>query len=155
MSIQHTLMWQNNTPFTDVPSQQAFEVWMQAALEEQLKPVSVSICLVDVLQMAQLNEQFRQKKGPTNVLAFPQPLSVIADVTEEIPLLGDLAICVEVVKQQAQEQHKPVTAHFAHLTVHGILHLLGYDHQVPSQAQAMESREITILNGLGIADPYH
>ena len=154
MRIQHTLMWQNNTDFIDVPSQCEFDTWMQAALTEQLKPVSVSICIVDVAHIVQLNEQYRQKKGPTNVLAFPQPLDVIRDLTDETPLLGDLAICAEVVKEQAQEQDKQVTAHFAHLTVHGILHLLGYDHQTHSQAQEMESREIAILKGLGMADPY-
>ena len=154
MSTQHILMWQNNTDLAGVPSQGVFDQWLQAALVEQVTPVSVSICIVDMAHMRQLNEQYRQKKGPTNVLAFPQRLKEITELSDEIPMLGDLAICAEVVMREAEEQQKTPQAHFAHLTVHGILHLLGYDHQRQSQAQVMESREIAILNSLGIADPY-
>lgn len=118
-------------------------------------PSAIGIACVDVAQSQTLNRQYRQKDKPTNVLSFP------ADVPEEIvPLLdqrplGDLVICIPVVIQEAHEQHKTAAAHFEHLIVHGVLHLLGHDHELgDAEADAMEQLEIEILHRLGIPNPY-
>jgi probable rRNA maturation factor len=106
--------------------------------------------VVDEAESATLNAQYRGKQGPTNVLSFgfDSPPGV------DVPLLGDLVICAPVVVREALEQGKPGQAHWAHMTIHGVLHLLGYDHQTPEQAQIMEALEIAALADLGYADPY-
>lgn len=105
----------------------------------------MTIRLVDEEEGAQLNQQFRNKTGATNVLAFPQ---------RDAQLLGDLIICTPIAIKEANAQGKSTLAHFVHLTVHGTLHLLGFDHQVPVEADKMEALEITILNKLGYPNPY-
>lgn len=111
----------------------------------------LSIRLLDEDESAYLNENFRQKQGPTNILSFPCAEIPIADIN----LLGDLAICAPVVCQEAKTQHKTATAHWAHITIHGILHLNAFDHENAIDANNMESLEIAILKTLGIANPYH
>ncbi len=105
---------------------------------------------VGIEESQALNLQFRGKDKPTNVLSFPfeSPPGI------EMPLLGDLVICAPVISQEAAEQNKPVAFHYAHMLVHGILHLLGYDHIEDTQADEMEALEIRILAELGIDDPY-
>jgi probable rRNA maturation factor len=122
----------------------------RAALADAVGELVIRI--VDEPESAALNERFRMGQGPTNVLAFPpgdEPLPVDAD-----PLLGDIAICAPVVAREAAEQSKPPAAHWAHMVIHGCLHLLGYDHQEARQAATMEARERELLAGLGIGDPY-
>jgi probable rRNA maturation factor len=106
--------------------------------------------IVDEQESAELNEQYRHKQGPTNVLSFPFecPPGV------ELNLLGDLVICAPVVQREAQQQQKQELAHWAHMVVHGTLHLLGYDHLQQDEAEAMENREIRIMEDLGYSDPY-
>jgi probable rRNA maturation factor len=106
--------------------------------------------LVDRSESESLNSRYRGKGGPTNVLSFA------ADLPEEValPLLGDIVICAPLVAEEAAGQGKAERDHWAHLVVHGVLHLLGYDHQDPAEAQRMEKLEVEILNQLGIADPY-
>jgi len=111
----------------------------------------LSIRVVDESESAQLNQQYRHKPGPTNILSFP--CESFQDTG--IDLLGDLAICAPLVRREAREQNKTEQAHWAHLTVHGVLHLSGYDHLEPAQAEHMEALEIRILESLGYADPYH
>jgi len=108
------------------------------------------IRLVDRQESRELNAQYRHKNKATNVLSFP------ADLPEEIGLrlLGDIIICAPIVADEAREQHKTAEAHWAHLTIHGILHLLGHDHQAEEEASEMESLEIRILQSLGFPDPY-
>ena len=140
---------QNATSFTPVPSRQQFARWASAALHEHGE-AKLLIRLVDRQESRQLNAQYRHKDKATNVLSFP------ADLRQEVglALLGDIIICAPIVAEEAQNQHKTVEAHWAHLTIHGILHLLGHDHQAEQDASAMESLETGILRSLGFPDPY-
>jgi probable rRNA maturation factor len=110
------------------------------------------IRIVSETESAELNERFRLGQGPTNVLAFPPGDDPLPADTE--PLLGDIAICAPVVAREAAEQSKTPAAHWAHMVVHGCLHLLGYDHLKTKEARKMEARERELLAGLGIGDPY-
>jgi probable rRNA maturation factor len=107
------------------------------------------IRLVDEAESAALNAEYRHRNGPTNVLSFPADIEV-----PELRVWGDIVICVPLVHAEAATQNKPVDAHFAHLVVHGALHLLGYDHQSDEEADTMESLEKHLLDQLGIPDPY-
>jgi len=137
-----------------IPPASAFRVWTDAALSDLGGDAELVIRVVDEAESRALNREYRGKDKPTNVLSFPfeAPQGVPA---EEIGnYLGDLVICAPVVEREAGEQGKPLAAHWAHMVVHGILHLRGYDHQDEAQAREMEDREREILDGLGIADPY-
>lgn len=133
-----------------VPSVDDFQHWVEAALSPFNKPFELTIRLVNNDESRQLNHQYRGKDQATNVLSFP------FEVPEgiELDLLGDLVICVDVVEQEATQQHKDVTAHWAHMVVHGCLHLLGFDHIEDDEAQEMEALETKIITGLGFAAPY-
>ena len=123
--------------------------WARAALRE--RDVEVAVRLVGEDEGRELNREYRGRDYATNVLTFvygdEMPL-------EGMPLYGDLVLCVPVVVREAAEQGKAVEAHFAHLMVHGMLHLQGFDHEEPAEAEVMEALETEILAGLGIADPY-
>jgi probable rRNA maturation factor len=115
----------------------------------------VAVLLCDDAMIAALNAQWRGREEPTNVLSFPAPPAAGASVSEPGAVhLGDIAIACETVRREAREQGRTVSAHLAHLSVHGFLHLLGYDHQTDSDAEQMEGLEREILSGLGISDPY-
>ena len=120
------------------------------AVGNALERAEVEICIVDTTQSAELNRHYRNKTGPTNVLSFS------ADLPRGVPLplLGELIICAPVIVREAAEQNKPICAHWAHMVVHGTLHLLGYDHIKDRDALIMEARETEILTGLGFAAPY-
>jgi probable rRNA maturation factor len=139
-------------PRAGVPAAASFRRWVEAALRgaKRRKPVELAIRLVDVDEGRALNRDYRGKDYATNVLSFPAelPPGVL------LPLLGDLAICAPVVQREALEQGKRAKDHWAHLTVHGVLHLLGYDHLADDEAETMEALETRILAGLGIANPY-
>lgn len=135
---------------TSIPRQAEFLGWVTAALNGVAEPVEVVIRVVDADESARLNESYRKKSGPTNVLAFSANTPAVVDV----PLLGDLVICAPVVQQESLDQGKVEKAHWAHMAVHGVLHLLGYDHDQPDEAQRMEQREIEILEKLGYGNPY-
>jgi probable rRNA maturation factor len=132
-----------------VPAESLFRRWAAAAAESE-PHAELSIRIVDEAESAELNQTYRHKTGPTNVLSFPceVPVGVPHD------LLGDLVICAPVVEREAQEQGKLAEAHWAHMVVHGVLHLLGYDHLQDDEAMQMESMEIEILSGLGYPNPY-
>ena len=134
----------------NLPNQQQLDQWVRAALCNVDGPAEVVIRLVDEKESADLNTQYRGKKGPTNVLSFP------AEVPEAVasPLLGDLVICAQIVQKEANQQGKLEIAHWAHMVVHGVLHLLGYDHQGSSQAREMERHEADVMQQLGFDDPY-
>ncbi|PWW16023.1 MULTISPECIES: rRNA maturation RNase YbeY [Pseudidiomarina] len=135
----------------DIPSQQQFSQWVTSVLKHLAQPDSeMTIRVVDSDEGLQLNHDYRGKDYATNVLSFPFE----SPVPLPLQLLGDLVICAPVVSREATEQNKPLVAHWAHLVVHGTLHLLGYDHIEDQQAEQMEQLERDILAGLGYADPY-
>jgi len=133
-----------------VPSELKFRQWVTAALHE-FGDAELVVRIVDRDESQQLNARFRSRETATNVLSFP------AELPEEVdlPLLGDVVICAPLVEQEAQEQNKLPESHWAHLTIHGILHLLGYDHQTEEEAARMESLEISLLQSLDFRDPYN
>jgi probable rRNA maturation factor len=133
-----------------VPSEILFLQWVSAALSGLRADAEVSIRIVSLQESAELNAHYRHKDTATNVLSFPSELPEDCDP----PLLGDLAICAEVVEREACEQQKSPMSHWAHMVVHGTLHLLGFDHIQDDEAEAMESREIAVLAQLGFTNPY-
>ena len=139
-------------PRAGVPSAASFRRWVEAALRgaKRRRVTELSIRLVDADEGRALNRDYRGKDYATNVLSFEADLPP----GMKLPLIGDIVICAPVVTREAAEQGKPPRDHWAHLTVHGVLHLLGYDHLVEAEAEAMEALETRILSGLGIADPY-
>lgn len=126
-----------------LPSRRRLRSWAAAALRR--KSARVTVRIVGSREGRQLNKQFRGKDYATNVLTF---------VYDDTPLTGDIALCAPVVAREAREQRKSLAAHYAHLLIHGMLHLQGDDHVDPKEAQAMESREIALLRKFGFADPY-
>ncbi len=140
---------QRATDAPDQPSDEQLLRWASLALRER-PDHELTIRLVDAAESQELNRDYRHKDSPTNVLSFP------ADLPPElnIPLLGDLVICVPVVNREAAQQGKEQSAHWAHMVIHGCLHLLGYDHLEDDEAEAMESLERELLAELSIADPY-
>ena len=134
-----------------LPSEAEFRTWCELALRQRQNDSELTIRLVDEAEGRELNKTWRHKDYATNVLSFP------ADVPDElldIPLLGDLVICAPVVTREAAEQGKPAPAHWAHLVIHGCLHLLGYDHIDDAEAEEMEALERELLAELGHPDPY-
>ncbi|HEY8097649.1 MAG TPA: rRNA maturation RNase YbeY [Methylobacter sp.] len=132
------------------PDRQQIQLWVDSALADFDQDTEIVVRIVDEQESAELNEQYRHKSGPTNILSFP------ADLPEgiELNLLGDLVICAPVLEKEALEQDKQLTDHWAHIIVHGVLHLLGYDHIDETEAELMENKEIAILNKLNINNPY-
>ena len=135
----------------DLPAESDFRRWAEAALAgaNYLKDAELTIRIVNEVESAALNESYRHEQGQTNILSFPAE----APPEVESALLGDIVICAPVVLRESIAQEKSPAAHWAHLVAHGVLHLLGYDHD-EVQAEAMESLEIHILAGLGYSDPY-
>ena len=147
-----SLILQNDIAFDRTPAAEKFQLWVDQtiqAIPEKIPDTCFEICIsiIDKETSAHLNETYRQKKGSTNVLSFNY--EPIPGETQES--LGDLAICAEIVENEAPLNTE---AHWAHLTIHGILHLCGYDHIIDSDAEIMEALEITILKQLGFKDPY-
>jgi len=132
------------------PDQEQIQRWVDVALDGFNQDTEIVVRIVDEQESAELNEQYRHKQGPTNILSFP------VEVPEgiELNLLGDLVVCAPVLEKEALEQHKTLSDHWAHIIVHGVLHLLGYDHIDDKEAELMENKEITILNKLNIKNPY-
>ncbi|MFC4487820.1 rRNA maturation RNase YbeY [Tepidiphilus baoligensis] len=130
----------------EVPPRAAVLRWVRAALQKG--EAQVAVRFVDTEEGRELNRRFRGKDYATNVLSF------VYDVPEEAGLMGDLVLCAPVVEREAAEQGKPLAAHYAHLIVHGMLHLQGYDHEDDSQAAEMEALERDVLGRLGFPDPY-
>lgn len=133
-----------------LPSEADFQRWLDAAVLPFQAEAEVTVRLVDSEESHELNHTYRGMDKPTNVLSFPFE----APAGMEMPLLGDLVICRQIVEKEAQEQNKILTAHWAHMVVHGSLHLLGYDHIDDDDAQEMESLETEIMQNLGFPDPY-
>ena len=145
---------QSATESTETPTSDQFQQWVEEALKGKGEHFSLAIRLVDEAEMQKFNLQYREKDYATNVLSFQ------SDLPESLPeemcqsQLGDLLICAPVVIREAIEQGRQENDHWAHLTIHGLLHLLGYDHEQAEEARLMESLEIETLARLGISDPY-
>ena len=133
-----------------LPTEQQLSQWASAAVRDERHESEVSIRIVDTEEGQELNLQWRGKDYATNVLSFPSDLP--AEL--ELPLLGDLVICAPVVEREAAEQKKTPLSHWAHMVIHGTLHLLGYDHIEDPDAEAMEALETEIMASLGFSDPY-
>lgn len=133
-----------------VPSEAILREWALQVLPADRKDAEVTIRVVDEAEITALNREYRGKDGATNVLSFPyETMPAI-----ETALLGDVVICAPVVAMESVAQQKPLEAHWAHMVVHGLLHLLGYDHQKDSEARDMEDHEAQLLARLGYANPY-
>ena len=143
-----SLQLQIASTFIPLPKKKQFQQWAQLALPKTSEKQELTIRIVDEPESAQLNSTYRHKNYPTNVLSFPM------DAPVPTPLLGDLVICAPIVAKEALAQNKSLEAHFAHMTVHGVLHLLGYDHMTDDEAETMETLEIGILEQLGYGNPY-
>jgi probable rRNA maturation factor len=140
-----------NSSSTQIPSVENIELWISTALQsDELNQAEVSVYIVDEAESQELNAQYCGKDKPTNVLSFP------ADIPDEVgvPLLGDLVVCAPVVEREAQEQGKTLAAHWAHMLVHGTLHLLGYDHIEDDEAEVMEALETRLITQLNFPAPY-
>ncbi|MCF5028081.1 rRNA maturation RNase YbeY [Pseudomonas syringae] len=136
---------------TSAPDEARLRLWCEMGLRQRSADSELTIRLVDENEGRELNNTWRHKNYATNVLSFPAD---VPDDMLDIPLLGDLVICVPVVNREAVEQGKSVDAHWAHMVIHGCLHLLGYDHIDDEEAEEMEALERTLLEELGYPDPY-
>lgn len=132
-----------------VPNDDELRCWVQTALSDQ-GAVMVNVRIVDEAEGWALNKQWRQRDSATNVLSFPADAPPVGGLR----VLGDVVLCAPVVQREAVEQGKEVAHHWAHLLIHGLLHLLGFDHIDAARAEEMEAREVELLAGLGIPDPY-
>ena len=141
---------QNPDEISDVPAVDRFREWVAAALREDCADLEQTVRVVDTGESAELNSRYRAKDGPTNVLSFPADDDLL-----DYSCLGDLVICAPLVVDEARVQGLPIEAHWAHLVVHGMLHLQGYDHEDASHAAEMEALEVEILGTLGYANPYN
>ena len=145
MITRHAITIQRASRLSGIPSDRLFRKWLNAALP---KPAELSLRAVNAAEARNLNNAFRDKDYATNVLTF------VYHRFQAKTLEGDIVLCAQVVAREAREQEKSLEAHYAHLTVHGALHLAGMDHQSARQAKAMEAREISILKQLGYPNPY-
>lgn len=146
-----TAVYQIASDDPDIPTEVEVADWVAAALADQTEYAEVVVRVVDTEEGRALNATYRGRDAATNVLSFP------CEVPPEFgpePELGDLVVCASVVAREAREQGKPLRDHWAHMVVHGTLHLLGYDHGDDAEATVMEGRERAILAGFGIPDPY-
>lgn len=134
------------------PDESLIRHWAEQALAGNVEETEVTIRIVEVDEMTALNEKYRNKTGPTNVLSFPADIP--PSLEHEFSILGDIVICADVVNKEAVAQHKKAESHWAHMVVHGIYHLLGYDHEKDDEAEVMESLEIRTLQKMGFENPY-
>ncbi|MCK4743010.1 MAG: rRNA maturation RNase YbeY [Sulfuriflexus sp.] len=141
-----------------LPDEETMQAWLNQ-IGVDIGDASVGIRIVDLDESAELNNQYRHKQGATNVLSFPFELPTLPDDLGEAEVslehfLGDLVICAPIVEDEAKAQDKALNAHWAHMIVHGVLHLQGHDHIEQAEAEQMETLERTILANLGFPDPY-
>lgn len=154
MTLQHCIETSIYTP-----KRPALKKWVNQGLSHLSSPVEVCLRIVHASEMQELNKTYRKKDKPTNVLSFPSEFSQIPEVIRltlkgKYTYLGDIILCADVIHQEAIEQHKSINDHWAHLVIHGLLHLQGYNHEQDEEASIMENLEITLLNTLNIKNPY-
>ncbi len=150
MSVELDVQYAATDDDSEPPSPALIKSWVEAALSGQRDEAELTVRIVAVEEIQQLNRTYRQIDKPTNVLSFP--FEQMHGV--ELPLLGDVVICAAVVAQEAQQQHKPLWNHWAHMVVHGVLHLIGHDHIDDVEAEHMEALEVAVLKRVGISNPY-
>lgn len=148
MTIELELQIASNAQTLPHPSQ--FREWVSSTLDNRLDTAELTIRIVDIEEMKELNQTYRKKSGATNVLSFPAEI----DKSFDLPLLGDIVICAPIVQKEANDADIELLAHWAHMVVHGTLHLLGYDHIEKEEAEVMEAIETRILTDLGFSAPY-
>ncbi len=148
--VEHFLDIQSASNSSQLPTAASLQLWVKTALASFNTPFELVLRIVDIEEMSELNQTYRQKSGPTNILSFPFE----APEGIEMNHLGDLVVCAPVVEREASEQGKALLDHWAHITIHVVLHLLGYDHIDDSEAEEMENLEITLLQQLQINNPY-
>ena len=141
---------QNDEYFTGLPDQRSFQSWVEAALVKNFDNIEQTIRVVSKVESRTLNLQYRAKDEPTNVLSFPAVNDYL-----DYECLGDLVICAPIVEREARDQNKSLEAHWAHMVIHGMLHLQGFDHQSITEADKMEALEAKILSTLGYSNPYN
>ena len=134
----------------DAPDEQSIKRWVGAVIDSNQGDTELSVRIVDEPEGKLLNETYRGTSGATNVLSFPFE----NQTPEALPLIGDIVVCAPIVEREAQQQNKDLNAHWAHMIIHGVLHLLGYDHQNDSEAAVMEGLETEIMQKLGFPPPY-
>lgn len=141
---------QRSEKIGSVPSDDEITCWVKLVLRHQRCSASVSVRLVDEVEITSLNTQYRERNEPTNVLSFP------CDLSDEsgMRILGDIVVCEPVVTREALEQGKNPSDHWAHIIIHGLLHLLGFDHIENQQAEEMEGLEVSLLREMDVCDPY-
>ena len=149
VTVELTISENVDTDNINIPDEESFQLWAESACLEDDDTIA-SLQIVDSDEMRALNKTYRDKDMPTNVLSFPMQLPDEIN----IKILGDLALCVDVIDEEAKAQGKSAKAHWAHMVIHGMLHLQGYDHIDDSEAKTMETMEIDILKKLGFANPY-
>lgn len=149
MAITIELSVSNDVNESQLPSEENFQHWAQASYPGDDEVVT-SLQIVSSDEMQKLNKDYRGKDKPTNVLSFPMELPEEVGIN----ILGDLALCDEVIEAEARQQAKTSEAHWAHMIVHGMLHLQGYDHIEDDEAEVMEAKEIKIMKNLGFENPY-
>ncbi len=135
-----------------IPNRFVIQRWISKVLTSRYENAELCLRIVDKDEIQQLNAQYRHQDKPTNVLSFPSEIQ--EDVELDKPFLGDIIICAPIVLEEAQQQDKDITAHWAHLVIHGVLHLLGFDHQTDKEADVMEAIEIKTLKALDFQNPY-
>lgn len=148
MTIELELQIASEAQTLPHPSQ--FREWVGTTLANRIDTAELTIRIVDIEEMTELNETYRKKTGPTNVLSFPAEISP----EFEMPLLGDIIICAPIVQREAEGENIELLSHWAHMVVHGTLHLLGYDHIEKDEAEIMEAIEEEILTSMGYPAPY-
>ncbi len=149
--VKLKLTIQNPAHYLDIPNKAEMRRWIICALQDKVNHATITVRVVNPHESQMLNERYRKKNNPTNILSFAYD---IEDNQARGQLEGDLVICAEIVAKEALEQQKPIIAHWAHLIVHGILHLIGLDHESEKEAKYMESLEILLLAQLGYRNPY-
>ncbi|WP_194756001.1 rRNA maturation RNase YbeY [Aliidiomarina indica] len=153
--MSHHIDIQREVEAPDLPNDNAIEATVLAVFRHlNIDHAELTVRITDANEVQTLNREYRDKDKPTNVLSFPFDAELPPGVSLDVPLLGDVILCEEVVRAEAIAQNKPLAHHFAHLVVHGTLHLLGYDHITDTEAEAMENLERAVLATLDIADPY-
>lgn len=141
---------ENVSSIGSIPDEKSIIKWAKMALEQKNKNAEICLRIVDIEEGQYLNKEWRNKDSATNVLSFP-----VGETIKHAPnLLGDIVICAPIVEQEAKQQEKDSEAHWAHLIIHGILHLQGYDHMTDDEAAVMEKKEIQILKETGYSNPY-